>query len=104
MTPRKISMVCSQKQTIGIVPGLKILTATGCVPCPQEKQRRSDMLINQPTVKPTRKVTAAGISVPISTLIIWGCDMAGISMPAYVATAIGGLASALFAYFARERK
>ena len=59
--------------------------------------------INQPTAAPTRKVAAAGIGIPLSTLIIWGLQAAGIPVPAEVGTAIGGLISSALAYFVKER-
>ena len=61
-------------------------------------------LVNQPTAMPTRKVTAGIMSIPLSTLIIWGAGMAGVPIPPEVAAAAAGLISSLLAYFVRERK
>ena len=61
-------------------------------------------LVNQPSAAPTRKVTAAGLGIPLSTLIIWGAGMAGVPIPPEVAAAAAGLISSLLAYFVRERK
>ena len=105
MTPSKTGMVFLSARMTSPAHGLRILTATGFAPCHQEKQRRSDMLISQPTAKPTRKVTAAGIGGAIATIAIWVAqEFGGITVPPFVGTAAGGLLAAVFGYFARERK
>jgi hypothetical protein len=60
-------------------------------------------LITQPTLAPTRKVAAAGITLPISVLITWGLGMAGIPVPPEVASALATVLAALAAYLVKER-
>lgn len=53
--------------------------------------------------KPTRKVTAAGIGVPASIVVVWIVGLFGIEMPPEVAAAVASLISTGLAYFVRDK-
>ena len=54
--------------------------------------------------KPDRKIGlgALAIGVPAGIVLAWAVGLTGIEVPAEVATAMGGLVSAVAAYFTRN--
>ena len=54
--------------------------------------------------KPDRKIGlgALGIGIPAGIVLAWAVGLTGIDVPAEVATAMGGLVSAIAAYFTRN--
>ncbi len=65
-------------------------------------------LVNQPTAKPTRKVTGGGVAGLTAVVVLWAAGLVGLDMPEDVAVAIGALigviAATLGAYLVRERQ
>lgn len=55
--------------------------------------------------RPDRKVLtgAVGIGIPSGVILAWAIGLTGIEVPAEVATAFGGLISAIAAYFVPQR-
>ncbi len=54
--------------------------------------------------KPDRKIGlgALAIGVPVGIVLAWTVGLTGIDVPAEVATAMGGIVSAIAAYFIRN--
>ena len=60
--------------------------------------------VNQPTMAPTRKVGAGvAIGIPGAVIAIWIARQFGLEMGAEVATAFGGIITAIISYLTRER-
>ncbi|MCH7761804.1 hypothetical protein IIA15_10475 [candidate division TA06 bacterium] len=67
-------------------------------------------LVNQPSAKPTRKVTAgAVIGIPVGVVLVWVLDAFvlpnvgyGDKVPGEVAVAIGSMLSFIASYFVKE--
>lgn len=55
----------------------------------------------RPTAAPARKVTAGGISVPLSMVLVYVLDRYVLPepLPVEIATAVGGIVAVLVAYF-----
>ena len=60
-------------------------------------------LVNQPSSKPTRKMSAVIGGGTASTLLIWAASQAGVDLPEEVAGLLVALAAALSGWFVRER-
>lgn len=62
-------------------------------------------LVNQPSAKPTRKVTGgAVIGIPVGVILVWILERLGVGpIPGEVAAATGSILSFLAAYFLKER-
>lgn len=66
------------------------------------------MKVNQPTLKPVRKVNSAGLGAILATILVAALTATNVpfltQMFSYpgVETAIGGLLATGFAYFAKE--
>lgn len=53
---------------------------------------------------PTRKITAAGIGIPISIILAWMLnEFADVQMPVEVSTALGGVISTVLGYMVPEK-
>lgn len=61
------------------------------------------MLERQPTLAPTRKVTAAGIGVPVAFLLTVAANAFGVPVTPEITASVGALISALAAYITKER-
>lgn len=59
--------------------------------------------MNQPTLKPTRKVTAGTTGGAAALLIVWGARQLGLDVPPEVAAAAVLLVSSAAAWWTRER-
>lgn len=60
--------------------------------------------INQPTVAPTNKIAAVGVSGALSIVIVYLLGQFGVEMPNEVASAITLLISALSGYIVPNKK
>ena len=58
---------------------------------------------NQPTLKPTRKVTAAGLGLPVAMVLVWILQASGVAVPPEISAAIGSIISFALAYMIREK-
>lgn len=61
-------------------------------------------LVNQPTAKPSRKVSLSGVGGAFAIVIVWAVHaFTEVEVEPEVAAAFGVLASIAVAYFVRER-
>lgn len=59
--------------------------------------------VNQPTLAPTTKVTAGAIAGAITVVLVWLVGMAGLEVPAEVASAVTVIISFLTSYIKHDR-
>lgn len=63
-----------------------------------------DTTYNQPTLTPTRKITAVAIGGMLSTLVTWILsDLLDVPIPPEVSAAIAGLLAAAAGYLTKEK-
>lgn len=67
--------------------------------------RPAHRLAGQParTVKPTRKTTVGTAAAAVTVIVVWLVSMAGVEVPAEVASAFTTLVTAVAVYFTRDR-
>lgn len=58
----------------------------------------------EPSKMPTRKVGASALAGALSVLMMWLLALAGVSIPAEVASAITTILSFVVAYFVRDKQ
>jgi hypothetical protein len=58
--------------------------------------------MNQPTLQPTNKVTAAGIGGSVSVVLIYVAGLLGLEIPPEVASAVTAIVAFVAGYWVRE--
>ena len=60
-------------------------------------------MANQSSLKPTRKVAAAGVGLPVALILVWILQVNGVKVPPEISAAIGSIISFALAYMIRDK-